>query len=63
MAHLKTVGAALGPEKRSEKAVGVGDVPELLEAGWEFVAPLHGSMAVLRAPGRDAFALSTLPHG
>ncbi len=61
VALLKTVGAAIGPEKRTEKAVAVDDVPKLLEAGWEFVAPLNGSMAVLRAPGREAFALST-PH-
>lgn len=47
---LKTVGAALGPERRGEKAVPVDDVPKLLDQGWEFVAPLNGSMAVLRAP-------------
>ena len=37
-------------EKRREKAVPVEDVPKLLEAGWDFVSPLNGSMAVLRAP-------------
>ena len=50
VALLKTVGAALGPAKRAEKAVSVVDVPKLLEAGWEFVSPLNGSMAVLRSP-------------
>ncbi len=50
VALIKTVGAAIGPEKGTEKAVAVDDVPKLLEAGWEFVAPLNGSMAVLRAP-------------
>jgi len=50
VALLRTVGAAIGPERRTEKAVEVADVPKLLEAGWEFVSPLNGSMAVLRAP-------------
>ena len=63
VALLKTVGAAIGPERRTEKAVAVGDVPKLLEAEWEFVAPLNGSMAVLRAPGRDALAVSASSSG
>ena len=50
VALLKTVGAAIGGEKRAEKAVSVREVPALLEAGWEFVSPLNGEMAVLRAP-------------
>ena len=33
---------------RVERAVRVDDVPTLLESGWEFVAPLNGSMAVVR---------------
>jgi hypothetical protein len=36
--------------KRLERAVSVDQVPSLLDAGWEFVAPLNGSMAVLRSP-------------
>ena len=46
---LKSMGPS-APEKRTEKAVPVEDVPKMLEAGWEFVSPLNGSMAVLRAP-------------
>ena len=46
---LKSLGPS-APEKRTEKAVPVEDVPKMLEAGWEFVSPLNGSMAVLRAP-------------
>ena len=53
---LKTVGAAIGGEKRAEKAVSVREVPALLEAGWEFVSPLNGEMAVLRAPPADSGA-------
>ncbi len=53
VAILKTVGAAFGPQKRPEKAVEVTEVPKLLDAGWEFVSPLNGSMAVLRAPPTD----------
>ena len=59
VALLKTVGAALGPEKRVEKAVDVAEVPKLLEAGWEFVSPLNGSMAVLRAPSSDSHGVAT----
>ena len=47
---LKSMGGPAAPEKRTEKAVPVEDVPKMLEAGWEFVSPLNGSMAVLRAP-------------
>ena len=47
---LKSLGGPATPEKRIEKAVSVEDVPKMLEAGWEFVSPLNGSMAVLRAP-------------
>ncbi len=47
---LKTVGAAIGPERRPEMAVSVGEVRALLDAGWEFVSPLNGEMAVVRAP-------------
>jgi hypothetical protein len=36
--------------KRNEKAFPVDDVPKMLDAGWEFVAPLNGTMAVLRSP-------------
>lgn len=36
--------------RRAEKAFAVDEVPRLLDAGWEFVAPLNGSMAVLRSP-------------
>jgi integrase len=49
-ALFKKYGVSAEPTKRSEKAVPVDDVPKLLEAGWEFVAPLNGSMAVLRSP-------------
>ncbi|MGI0053155.1 MAG: hypothetical protein ACRECR_02700 [Thermoplasmata archaeon] len=52
VALLKTVGAAVAPATRPEKAVDVTEVPKLLEAGWEFVSPLNGSMAVLRAPAQ-----------
>ena len=50
VALIKTVGASPGTEKRTQKAVSVEEVPKLLEEGWEFIAPLNGSMAVLRAP-------------
>ncbi len=33
-----------------ERAFLTEEVPKLLEAGWRYVAPLNGSMAVLRAP-------------
>ena len=33
-----------------EKAVTIDEVPDLLERGWELVAPLNGTMAVLRSP-------------
>jgi integrase len=46
-ALFKKLGAST---KRAEKAVAVDEVPRLLDAGWEFVAPLNGSMAVLRSP-------------
>ena len=58
---LKTVGAALRPEKRTEKAVPVDDVPKLLEMGWEFVSPLNGNMAILRAPASESPGVSHLP--
>jgi hypothetical protein len=50
VALIKTVGASPGTEKKTQRAVPVEDVPKLLEAGWEFIAPLNGSMAVLKAP-------------
>ncbi len=51
MALIKTVGASPGTEKKTvQKAVAVEEVPKLLEEGWEFIAPLNGSMAVLKAP-------------
>ncbi|MCI4346919.1 MAG: hypothetical protein L3K07_09250, partial [Thermoplasmata archaeon] len=46
-ALFKKLGASA---KRTEKAFAVDEVPKLLDAGWEFVAPLNGSMAVLRSP-------------
>jgi len=49
-AWIKERGLAVETEKRSEKAVPVDTVPTLLEAGWEYVAPLNGTMAVLRSP-------------
>ncbi len=49
-ALFKKLGASPLPLKRSEKAFSVDDVPKTLEAGWEFVSPLNGSLAVLRAP-------------
>lgn len=42
-------GPVSGPE---EQAFPTEEVPTLLRAGWTFVAPLNGSMVVLRAPGR-----------
>ncbi|HXW67571.1 MAG TPA: site-specific integrase [Thermoplasmata archaeon] len=36
--------------KPEEHAFQTDEVPDLLRAGWTFVAPLNGSMAVLRAP-------------
>ncbi len=59
VAVLKTVGVALGPETRAEKAVPMADVAKLLDAGWEFVSPLNGAMAILRAPA--AVGESTSP--
>ena len=54
VALIKTVGASPGTEKKTQKetqkAVPVEEVPKLLEEGWEFIAPLNGSMAVLKAP-------------
>ena len=50
VALIKTVGASPGTEKKVQKAVPVEEVPKLLEEGWEYVAPLNGSMAVLKAP-------------
>lgn len=47
---LRKIGASVGPERRTEKAVPVDDVQELLDDGWEFVSPLNGTMAVVRAP-------------
>jgi len=47
--RLKTARATV-PEKRAEKAVFVGEVKALLDAGWDFVSPLNGEMAVVRAP-------------
>jgi hypothetical protein len=44
------LGVGAAPAKRSERAFLVDDVPKMLDAGWEFVAPLNGSMAVLRSP-------------
>jgi hypothetical protein len=35
---------------RIERAFPTDEVPKLLESGWRYVAPLNGSMAVLRAP-------------
>ena len=53
VALIKTVGASPGAEKKVQKAVPVEEVPKLLEEGWEFIAPLNGSMAVLKAPFPD----------
>jgi hypothetical protein len=50
VALIKTVGASPGTEKKTQKAVPVEEVPRLLEEGWEYIAPLNGSMAVLKAP-------------
>lgn len=47
---VKKLGASAAPARRMEKAVPVEDVPKMLEAGWEFVSTLNGSMAVLRSP-------------
>ncbi len=50
VALIKTVGASSGMEKKTQRAVAVEEVPRLLEEGWEYIAPLNGSMAVLKAP-------------
>ena len=50
VALIKTVGASPGTEKKTQRAVPVEDVPKLLEEGWEYIAPLNGSMAVVKAP-------------
>ncbi len=53
VALVKTIGASSGTEKKTapeERAVSVEKVPALLQQGWHFVAPLNGSMAVVRAP-------------
>jgi hypothetical protein len=48
---VRKVGAAAQKsEKRAERAFLIDEVPKRLEEGWEFVSPLNGSMAVLRAP-------------
>jgi hypothetical protein len=48
-----SISAADGPDfapSLAERAFPTEEVPKLLESGWRFVAPLNGSMAVLRAP-------------
>ncbi len=50
VALIKTVGASPGTEKKTQKAVPVEEVPKLLEEGWEYIAALDGSRAVLKAP-------------
>ena len=55
---LKTVGAALEPEKatrRAEKVVPADRAQELLDQGWDYVGPA-GLMVVLRAPPVEAVA-------
>ncbi|MCI4364630.1 MAG: hypothetical protein L3K10_00990 [Thermoplasmata archaeon] len=47
---FRKLGIGATTSKRSERAFPVDDVPKMLDAGWEFVAPLNGSMAVLRSP-------------
>ncbi len=53
IAELAKAVPPKAPEKPGQKAVPLEDVPSLLEKGWEYVAPLNGSMAVLRAPPDD----------
>ncbi|MCI4327124.1 MAG: site-specific integrase [Thermoplasmata archaeon] len=61
-ALFKKLAASTLPTKRSEKAFAVDEVPRMLDAGWEFVSPLNGSLAVLRSPpGTDAW-LPTVPR-
>ena len=45
----KPLKSAPRPE---ERAIPTDEVPKLLGTGWTFVAPLNGSMAVLRAPAQ-----------
>ncbi len=47
---IKKRGLSAAPERRPEKAVGVGDVPRLLGEGWTFVASLSPEQVVLRPP-------------
>ncbi len=47
---FKKLGATAAPVRKFEKAFPLEDVPRMLESGWEFVAPLNGSLAVLRSP-------------
>lgn len=63
-ALLKKLRGAGLAAKRAERAVSVDEVPLMLEAGWEFVAPLNGALAVLRSPDGPAdVSLSQLPAG
>jgi integrase len=39
------------PAKGSQRAVPISDVRSMLDAGWEYVAPLGTDQAVLRGPG------------
>ena len=43
---FKKLGASA---MRTEKAFALGEVQRMLDDGWELVAPLNGSMAVLRS--------------
>lgn len=52
----------LKSSERMEKAVPVEDVQRLLDSGWSYVAPLNGSMAVLRAPSVVSSGEAPLPQ-
>jgi hypothetical protein len=51
---FKKLGAATLPSVPAQRAVRASEVPGLLEAGWEYVAPLDGGLAVLRVPSPPA---------
>ena len=59
---FKKLGAATVSVRKCEKAFSLEDVPRMLDSGWEFVAALNGSLAVLRSPqDRPVDALAQQP--
>lgn len=62
-ALFKKLGASAPSARRAEKAFAVEEVSRMLDAGWEFVAQLNGTMAVLRSPPQPEPTLPGAPSG